>query len=94
MAQEYLIIYDIADGKRLNRVARTLSDYGVRVQDSVFEVRLDEADLLVVTNRLLSLIDEKDDGIKIFPLCNRCWNAKTDIGNPGHLHDSQEWLLV
>ena len=37
-----LLAYDITDHKRLARVARVCEDYGVRVQYSVFECRLDE----------------------------------------------------
>jgi CRISPR-associated protein Cas2 len=33
----HLILYDIADAKRLRRVARVCEDFGVRLQDSVFE---------------------------------------------------------
>ena len=43
MEKDYLAIYDIADGKRLHRVAAILEDYGFRVQKSVFELRLSDA---------------------------------------------------
>ena len=37
-----LVAYDICEAKRLAKVARVCEDYGVRVQYSVFECRLDE----------------------------------------------------
>ncbi|MBM3855222.1 MAG: CRISPR-associated endonuclease Cas2, partial [Verrucomicrobia bacterium] len=38
-----LIAYDVTDAKRLHKVAKVCEDWGVRVQYSVFECRL-EAD--------------------------------------------------
>jgi CRISPR-associated protein Cas2 len=67
-----LIAYDIADPKRLARVAKTCEDYGVRVQYSVFECHLepDEFDTLWLT--LLDLIDEKEDRLVAYKLDARC----------------------
>ncbi len=63
-----LIAYDIADPRRLARVAKTCEDYGVRVQYSVFECHLepDEFDTLWLT--LLDLIDEKQDRLVAYQL--------------------------
>jgi len=37
-----VVAYDIIDDKRRNRVAKTMEDYGTRVQYSVFECVLEE----------------------------------------------------
>src|ERR1019366_3494276 len=39
-----LVAYDISEPKRLVKVARVCEDFGVRVQYSIFECRLDEAE--------------------------------------------------
>jgi CRISPR-associated protein Cas2 len=67
-----LIAYDIADPKRLARVAKTCEDYGVRVQYSVFECHLepDQFDTLWLT--LLDLIDEQADRLVAYRLDARC----------------------
>ena len=39
----YIIAYDIADNKRRLRVAKTLESWGYRIQESVFQLRLDTA---------------------------------------------------
>ena len=39
-----LLAYDIADPKRLSRVAKVCEDYGVRVQYSVFECHLENGE--------------------------------------------------
>ncbi|HOK77309.1 MAG TPA: CRISPR-associated endonuclease Cas2, partial [Verrucomicrobiota bacterium] len=39
-----LVAYDISDHKRLANIAKVCENYGVRVQYSVFECYLDEAE--------------------------------------------------
>ncbi|MCX7723236.1 MAG: CRISPR-associated endonuclease Cas2 [Verrucomicrobiae bacterium] len=58
-----LIAYDISDPRRLNRVARTCEDFGVRVQYSVFECHLEEHELAQLWAKLTSLIDPTQDRI-------------------------------
>ncbi len=41
----YIIAYDIADNKRRLRVAKTLESWCYRIQESVFQLRLDTATL-------------------------------------------------
>ena len=63
-----LVAYDISDQKRLARVARVCEDFGVRVQYSVFECRLDEAEFTEFWLRLLSKIDEAEDRIVAYKI--------------------------
>ena len=50
----YIIAYDIADNKRRLRVAKTLESWGYRIQESVFQLRLDAATLARVLGSLPS----------------------------------------
>jgi len=43
-----IISYDVADNKRRLRVAKTLEPWGYRIQESVFQLRLDTATLACV----------------------------------------------
>jgi CRISPR-associated protein Cas2 len=63
-----LVAYDISDPKRLARVARVCEDFGVRVQYSVFECRLDEAEFTEFWLRLLSRIDEDEDRVVAYKI--------------------------
>ena len=68
-----LITYDVntesSGGKsRLRRVAKICTDYGQRVQNSVFECLLDSAQLLLVKEKLLGIINEKEDSLRIYRL--------------------------
>jgi CRISPR-associated protein Cas2 len=67
-----LVAYDISDQKRLARVARVCEDFGVRVQYSVFECRLDEAEFTEFWLQLLGKIDEEEDRIVAYKIDARC----------------------
>ena len=70
-----LITYDVntttaCGRKRLARIAKLCSDYGQRVQNSVFECDLDNAHLVMFRARLLDIVDDKTDSLRIYNLGN------------------------
>lgn len=80
-----LITYDVQtsseDGcKRLRKVAKCCLNHGQRVQNSVFECLLSEADLILLRAELIKLIDKETDSIRIYRLGN---NYKTKIEHLG-----------
>ena len=86
-----LITYDVstqdAAGKaRLRKVAKECVNYGQRVQNSVFECILDASQLLLLKNRLVSLINETNHVKGIlechFPVMGHQGNA-VDAGQRG-----------
>lgn len=80
---EYFIIYDIADPRRLNRVAKILKDYGQRTQKSKFEANLEPTELKALQQRIGRVIHPEEDSVKYFPLCEKCF-GKTEIFGKGH----------
>ena len=73
---QLLVCYDVAtttpEGRRrLRRVARVCSDFGQRVQQSVFECTLDDADLVRLRARLLDEIDEAEDSLRLYRLIGK-----------------------
>ena len=66
----YIIAYDIADNKRRLRVAKTLESWCYRIQESVFQLRLDAATLARVRMSLAALISDAEDVIHIYPICH------------------------
>ena len=68
------------DNKRLLRVAKTLESWGYRIQESVFQLRLDTATLARVRARLAALISETDDVIHIYPICSSCADHADILG--------------
>ena len=75
-----IIAYDIADNKRRLRVAKTLESWGYRIQESVFQLRLDTATLARVRSSLAALISDADDVIHIYPICSSCADRADILG--------------
>jgi CRISPR-associated protein Cas2 len=67
-----LVAYDITKPRRLARVADICEDYGVRVQYSLFECRLEPEVFDRFWERLLAEIDPKEDRLVAYPLDARC----------------------
>ena len=71
-----LITYDVntetATGrKRLRKVAKQCTNYGRRVQNSVFECILDNAQLVTLKAILADTIDESVDSLRFYYLGNK-----------------------
>lgn len=67
-----IVAYDIADPKRLARAARVCEDWGVRVQYSIFECRLEEAEFQEFWLQLNLEIDEDEDRIVAYKIDAKC----------------------
>ncbi|MGF7143375.1 CRISPR-associated protein Cas2 [Anaerotaenia torta] len=68
-----LITYDInvtslKGQSRLRKVAKICVNHGQRVQNSVFECKLTEAELLRVKKQLLDVIDKETDSLRFYRL--------------------------
>lgn len=65
--RDYLICYDIADAKRLRRVAKAAYQYALGGQKSALEAPMSRRDLSDLIGRLEPLIDPETDRINIVP---------------------------
>ena len=65
-----IIIYDITDNKRRNRMAKFLEGYGVRVQKSAFEARLTKVSYSEMLKRAEKIIDDETDSLRTYLLPN------------------------
>ena len=77
-----LVTYDVdfsdsKGAKLLRRVAKICEKYGVRVQNSVFEMLVDQAQLTQIKVAVKQIIDEESDSIRIYHLGNK-WNNKIE----------------
>ncbi|RME91551.1 MAG: CRISPR-associated endonuclease Cas2 [Anaerolineae bacterium] len=68
----YLLTYDIADPRRLARVAKVMESIGERVQYSVFEAYLPPDLLEQVVGRVRKVMNEDEDSLRIYRLCAAC----------------------
>ena len=88
-----IVAYDIADERRLSRIAKIICDYGVRVQKSIFEVTVDPGIFEEMKARVDDVIVPEEDGVKYFPLCGRCAETVEIIGQ-GIFTDPDEEYYV
>ncbi|WP_416325263.1 CRISPR-associated endonuclease Cas2 [[Eubacterium] hominis] len=80
-----LITYDVntetkAGKARLRKVAKECVNYGHRVQNSVFECVLDQAQCRKVKHILEQIIDKEHDSLRLYYLGNHYENKVDHIG--------------
>lgn len=63
MRKTYLVCYDIANDRRLQRVHRTMRGFGDHLQYSIFECQLNQAELVRCRHALGQIIDHKKDQV-------------------------------
>ena len=76
----YIIAYDIADNRRRLKVVKILESWGYRIQESVFQLRLDTATLARVRHLLSRTIKDAEDVIHIYPICATCADRADILG--------------
>lgn len=93
-----LITYDVnteeaAGRKRLRKIAKLCVNYGQRVQNSVFECIVDNAQALKLKSSLKELMDPEKDSIRFYQLGN---NYKSRVEHYGTkaAYDAEGVLMV
>ena len=80
-----LVSYDVstvdAEGrKRLRRIAKACQNWGVRVQNSVFECNVDAAQWIRLKAELEEIFDPQTDSLRYYNLGNRYATRVEHIG--------------
>lgn len=93
-----LVTYDVstesrAGRRRLRKVAKVCEDFGQRVQYSVFECSVGEADLHRLREQVLDIIDEAEDSLRIYHLPSSYENSVEQHGK-GKAEDYHGPLIV
>ena len=93
-----LITYDVNitspnGAKRLREVAKVCMNYGKRVQNSVFECLLTEAQFVKLRNQLSHPLKIEQDGIRFYDL-GKNWKNKVDtIGKDTGIDFTEELII-
>jgi len=91
----WLIIYDISDDKRLNKVRKTIVKYAHRVQLSVYEMYASEKTLEELRLEIKDIIEEEEDYVVYFKLCERDWQNRLKFGlAKGNEADDSEVIIL
>jgi CRISPR-associated protein Cas2 len=75
----YLACFDISNDRARDRVARALARYGMRVQWSVFEIRIKTPAVLEALKKELREHVEDGDDIRFYHLCGACRGKSHDL---------------
>jgi CRISPR-associated protein Cas2 len=67
-----LISYDLENDRSRNALAKTLKDFGPRVQKSVFEADVQPKELERLYGKLEKVKLGKEDSIRLYHLCEGC----------------------
>ena len=92
-----LVTYDVntetsAGRARLRKVAKVCTNYGQRVQNSVFECLLDAAQYVEFKVNLERIIDIEKDSLRFYELGNKYKNKVTHVGV--HPDVAQDDILI
>ncbi len=92
--RKWVIIYDIADEQRLAKVAKTMEDYGVRVQKSVFEAVADLSTIQELRNKLAMIIHPEKDSVIYFDICESDWQKQMKYGPSEPKVDAEDYDII
>lgn len=93
-----LVTYDVStitkEGRRrLSRVAKACLDYGQRVQNSVFEMKVDPAQWTQCKDRLIHEIDATTDSLRFYYL-GANWQKRVEHVGAKETYDIDGPLIV
>jgi len=97
MRHRYIIAYDIADPKRLNRVFRKMQGFGDPVQYSVFCCDLSRQEKVIMQLALIELINRREDRIilvDVGPIDGRGSDSIESVGRAISLIDHRRPVIV
>ena len=89
----YFISYDIGNPKRLAKIAKTLSNYGIRIQYSFFECEMEQRQLDALKQELLSILKKTEDSLHIYPVCRDCSKNVMTCGN-GSIYIPSNFIIL
>jgi CRISPR-associated protein Cas2 len=89
-----IVTYDISEPARLLRVAKVMEDFGIRVQKSVFEVEIKSGLFKEMKSRIEKEIEPGIDGVKYFPLCEKCAGTLEVIGQGIYVDPDEEFYVI
>ena len=88
-----IVAYDVPSDRRRTRLAHALKDFGERVQYSVFECRLDAAEIDLLRARVRKLLKTEEDQLRIYRLCAAC-SPQVELFGAGKVVDDTDVIVI
>ena len=94
-----LVTYDVCvltkDGRRrLRNIAKTCLDYGVRVQNSVFECEVDPGQFTILKNELIEIYNPEEDSLRFYFLGKKGRQKVVHIGSKATVDPIRDPLIL
>lgn len=94
-----LITYDVSvitsqGRRRLRNIAKTCLDYGMRVQNSVFECEVDPAQLVNLKRELVEIFDPEEDSLRFYYLGKKGRQKVEHLGAKVVVDSNRDALIV
>ena len=94
-----LVSYDVntvnpAGRRRLRRIARACEDWGIRVQNSVFECYVDWTQWIALKSRLESICDPDLDSLRYYNMGNKYEGKVVHYGAKQTVDPSADTLVI
>jgi CRISPR-associated protein Cas2 len=83
--KDFLICYDIADKRRLSKIAKLVEANALRIQRSVyFYEGASKKELTSLIDKVVNILDEKADDLRIYTIKNKGIHLgeAIDLNNP------------
>lgn len=84
---------DAAGAKRLRKVAKVCEAYGCRVQNSVFELLIEPAQLVALKTKLTAVINADKDSVRFYRLGSN-WRPRVESLGRGLRFEQDDVLLL
>jgi CRISPR-associated protein Cas2 len=88
-----VVCYDISDDRARYRMSESLLDFGVRIQESVFECCLDDE----AYGRMMETIGKvplaESDRVRVYQVCQKCVKG-AEIYGRGEIASDPDFYLV
>ncbi len=89
----WLVCYDIANPKRLQKIGSYCEKFGIRLQKSAFQVDAEKELLDKLIQGLKELMNRKADSLVIYPICEDCRRLSISDG-PNKILDKNNVVIL
>ncbi len=89
----YVLVYDVVNDRRRDRLHRTLKNFGTAVQRSVFELDLEHREVEEMMRQVEKLVEPEEDTVRLYRLCAACLSEVRIVGE-GELGIDPEYYIV
>jgi CRISPR-associated protein Cas2 len=87
------VSYDIVNNRTRSRLAKIISNFGSRVQKSVFECRIEDQQYLKMKEHIEKEIDHEEDSVRYYFLCAKC-SGNIQVSGWGAISEDEDVLIV